>query len=77
MLSPETGINRAPPIEPLIAKELRDLASGRAFWVMLVFTSLLVGASFEQAVALYSEASRTAAQTRGHNADDLDAACAP
>ena len=51
------------PFSALVAKELRDLASGRAFWVMLVLLSLLVGASFDQAVALYSEASRAAAQT--------------
>ena len=51
------------PIRALIAKELRDLAAGRAFWVLLVLLSLLVGIGFEQAMSLYAEASRAAADT--------------
>ena len=50
------------PIRPLISKELRELAAGRAFWVLLILLSLLVGTSFEQAVSLYGEASRAAAE---------------
>src|SRR5262245_14022502 len=61
--SPETSTRGTVPLSALVAKELRDLAAGRAFWVMLVLLSLLVGVSLEQAVALYSEASRAAAQT--------------
>src|SRR5262245_162997 len=61
--SRETSSGGNMPFSALIAKELRDLAAGRAFWVMLILLSFLVGTSFEQAIALYSEASRAAAQT--------------
>ena len=63
MRSPETSIGGSAPFSALVGKELRDLAAGRAFWVTLVLLALLVGASFEQAVSLYSEASRAAVQT--------------
>ena len=46
----------------LFAKESRNLASGRAFWLLLILLSLLVGHSYIQAVALYAEASRSAAK---------------
>jgi ABC-2 type transport system permease protein len=46
----------------LLAKECRDLASGRAFWLVLLLLSLLVGYSYIQAVGLYGEVSRSAGQ---------------
>lgn len=63
MHSPEAGIDTHAPFAALVGKELRDLGCGRAFWAMLILLSLLVGASFDQAIGLYSEASRAAAQT--------------
>lgn len=45
----------------LLKKELRELFLGRALWPLLLVLSLLVGASFRQALELYSEASRAAA----------------
>jgi ABC-2 type transport system permease protein len=46
----------------LFAKECRDLASGRAFWLLLLLLCPLVGYSYIQAVVLYAEASRSASQ---------------
>ena len=63
MFSRETSIGPRAPFAAIVGKELRDLAAGRAFWVMLVLLSLLVGASFDQTVSLYAEASRAAVQT--------------
>jgi hypothetical protein len=51
---------RRAPFHPLLAKELRELASGRALWTMLLLLCPLVGYSFWQAVALYGEASSAA-----------------
>jgi ABC-2 family transporter protein len=48
---------RAAPLRPLLAKELREVAGGRALWIMLLLTCPLVGYSFVQAVSLYAEAS--------------------
>ena len=48
------------PIGPLLRKEIRELASGNALWVLMLLLSPLVGYSFIQAVALYAEASRPA-----------------
>jgi hypothetical protein len=45
------------PLRPLLAKELREIVSGRALWIMLLLLCPLVGYSFLQAVALYGEAS--------------------
>ena len=45
------------PLRPLLAKELREVAGGRALWIMLLLTCPLVGYSFFQAVSLYAEAS--------------------
>jgi ABC-2 family transporter len=45
---------------PLLAKELREIASGRALWTMLLILCPLVGYSFWQAVALYGEAGTAA-----------------
>jgi ABC-type transport system involved in multi-copper enzyme maturation permease subunit len=44
----------------LFAKELRDLVSGKALWVMVLILCPVVGYGFLQAVALYGEASRSA-----------------
>jgi len=58
--SPElTTVHRASR-GPLLRKELRDVISGRALWTMLLVLCPLLGYSFLQAVALYSEASASA-----------------
>jgi ABC-2 type transport system permease protein len=41
----------------LLAKELRELAASRAYWLLLVITGPLVGHGFITAVDLYAEAS--------------------
>jgi ABC-2 type transport system permease protein len=46
----------------LFTKEARNLASGRAFWLLLLLLCPLVGYSYVEAVALYAEASRSAGQ---------------
>jgi ABC-2 type transport system permease protein len=51
------------PFRPLLAKELRQIAGGRALWTMLLLLCPLVGYSFVQAVSLYGEASRAAMQS--------------
>src|SRR5437660_11306484 len=51
------------PLGPLLVKELRGIAGGRALWTMLLILSPLVGYSFVQAVALYADASAAAAQS--------------
>src|ERR1043166_1933366 len=48
---------RTAPLRPLLAKELREIAGGRAVWIMLLLTCPLVGYSLVQAVSLYTEAS--------------------
>jgi ABC-2 type transport system permease protein len=53
------GAPRA-PFHPLLAKELWEVASGRALWTMLLILCPLVGYSFFQAAALYGEASSAA-----------------
>jgi ABC-2 type transport system permease protein len=53
----------APSLRPLLAKELAEIVSGRALWTMLLLACPLVGFSFVQAVALYSEASAAALQS--------------
>src|SRR5262245_42351003 len=55
--SPEKAVVRRAPIHPLLAKELWEIASGRALWTMLLILCALVGYSFFQAVSLYGEAS--------------------
>jgi ABC-2 type transport system permease protein len=59
--SPETSWARSAPIWPLFAKELREIASGRALWTLLLLACPLVGYSFFQAMSLYGEASAAAA----------------
>jgi hypothetical protein len=58
--SPEIAVVRHAPLRPLLGKELRELAAGRALWAMLLLLCPLVGFSFWQAVALYAEASAAA-----------------
>jgi ABC-2 type transport system permease protein len=58
--SPETPVLRHAPLWPLLAKELWEVLSGRALWTMLLLLCPLIGYSFVQAVALYSEASTAA-----------------
>src|SRR5262245_24324508 len=63
----------------LFAKECRNLASGRAFWVLLLLLCPLVGYGFIQALALYAEASRSAAQLPevAHGLSPLDGILVP
>jgi ABC-type transport system involved in multi-copper enzyme maturation permease subunit len=58
--SPDTAVVHRAPIGQLLAKELRDIASGRALWIMLLILCPLVGYSLFQAVSLYGEASAAA-----------------
>src|ERR1700731_2790947 len=58
--SPETAAFRRVPLRPLLTKELREVLDGRALWTMLLLLCPLVGYSFFQATALYSEASAAA-----------------
>jgi ABC-2 type transport system permease protein len=58
--SPETAAFRRVPVQPLLAKELREVLNGRALWTMLILLCPLVGYSFFQATALYGEASAAA-----------------
>jgi ABC-2 type transport system permease protein len=48
------------PVAPLLRKEMRELVTGNSLWVLMLLLSPLVGYSFIQAVALYTEASRPA-----------------
>ncbi len=47
-------------MRPLLAKEMREIAGGRALWIMLLLLCALVGFSFLQAAELYGEASSSA-----------------
>src|SRR6266567_6878860 len=58
--SPDRAVVGRAPFHPLLAKELWEVASGRALWTMLLILCPLVGYSFFQAVALYGEASSAA-----------------
>ena len=60
MLSPETSWARGAPVWPLFAKELREIAGGRALWTLLLLACPLVGYSFFQSMSLYGEASAAA-----------------
>ena len=60
MRSPEVAAPHHAHMRPLLMKELRAALSGRALWTMLLILCPLVGYSFFQAVALYSEASASA-----------------
>jgi len=58
--SPDVTTVRQASLRALLAKEVRELLSGRALWTMLLLLCPLVGYSFFQAVALYGEASAAA-----------------
>jgi ABC-2 type transport system permease protein len=58
--SPDVTAVRKASLRALLAKEVRELLSGRALWTMLLLLCPLVGYSFFQAVALYGEASAAA-----------------
>ena len=50
-------------MRPLLAKEMREIAGGRALWIMLLLLCGLVGFSFLQAAELYGEASSSARES--------------
>jgi hypothetical protein len=54
---------RSGPVRPLLAKELREIAGGRAFWTTLLLMCPLIGYSFFQAVSLYADASTAGLQS--------------
>jgi ABC-2 type transport system permease protein len=58
--SPEPLPRPRAQIGPLLARELRALAAGRALWAMALLLCPLVGYGFTEAVALYAEVSRSA-----------------
>ncbi|HEY1361444.1 MAG TPA: ABC transporter permease subunit [Xanthobacteraceae bacterium] len=60
MRSPDTAALHRVAFRPLLAKELREVLTGRALWTMLLLLCPLVGYSFFQAAALYGEASAAA-----------------
>lgn len=53
-------VPRRGPIGALLAKEMREIAGGRALWIMILLLCGLVGFSFLQAAELYGEASSSA-----------------
>ena len=63
MRSRKTYSRQTAPLWPLLAKELREITSGRALWIMLLLLCPLVGYSFLQAVSLYGESSSAALQS--------------
>jgi ABC-2 type transport system permease protein len=54
---------RTAPLRPLLAKELREIAGGRALWTMLLLICPLIGYSLSQAVLLYADASKAGLQS--------------
>src|SRR5216683_6602107 len=77
--SPDPAVVRRAPFHPLLAKELREVASGRALWTMLLILCPLVGYSFFQAISLYGEASAAAAESPvlGSGLSPLDGVLVP
>src|SRR3989449_10558930 len=77
--SPESPVVRHAPLWPLLAKELWEVLSGRAVWTMLLLLCPLIGSSFVQALALYSEASTAALQSPvlGRGLSPLDGVLVP
>jgi ABC-2 type transport system permease protein len=59
----ESALRSYAPLRPLLVKELWGVIGGRALWTMLLILCPLVGYSFLQAVALYSEASSAVPQS--------------
>ena len=70
---------RHAPLRPLLVKELWEVLSGRALWTMLLLLCPLIGYSFVQAIALYSEASMAALQSPvlGRGLSPLDGVLVP
>ena len=66
-------------MRPLLGKELWEVASGRALWTMLLILCPLLGYSFFQAVSLYDEASKAAAESPvlGSGLSPLDGVLVP
>jgi ABC-2 type transport system permease protein len=66
-------------MQPLLGNELREIASGRALWTMLLILCPLLGYSFFQAVSLYGEASAAAAESPvlGSGLSPLDGVLVP
>ena len=79
MRSPDTAVIHRAPVQPLVAKELWEIASGRALWSMLLILCPLVGYSFFQAVSLYGEASAAAVDSPvlGSGLSPLDGVLVP
>ena len=77
--SPETVALHRLAVWPLIAKELREVLSGRALWTMLILLCPLVGFSFFQATALFGEASAAARDSpvMGSGLSPLDGVLVP
>jgi len=77
--SPDTAVIHRAPVQPLVAKELWEIASGRALWSMLLILCPLVGYSFFQAVSLYGEASAAAVDSPvlGSGLSPLDGVLVP
>ena len=63
MRSPETITALSVPWLPLLVKEIREVVSGRALWIMILILCPLAGYSFFQAVSLYGEASAAVQQS--------------
>ena len=63
MRSPKPHVAQSAPLRPLLAKEVREILSGRSLWTMLLLLCPLIGYSFLQAVSLYSESSSAALQS--------------
>jgi ABC-type transport system involved in multi-copper enzyme maturation permease subunit len=63
----------------LFGKEWRSILSGRTFWLLLLLLCPLVGYSYVQAVILYGEASKSAAQLAevARNLSPLDGVLVP
>src|SRR5262249_14262011 len=76
---PETAVAHRAPMRPLLGKELWEVASGRALWTMLLILCPLLGYSFFQAVSLYDEASKAAAESPvlGSGLSPLDGVLVP
>ena len=62
MRSPDAAVVRRAPLHPLLAKELREIVSGRALWTMLLILCPLVGYSFWQAVVALRRGERGGAR---------------